>query len=141
MKRLWLCGVLVLLGGPFASSAWAQTTVDSVIVRLDPLEGSGISGTAVLHARRGETDFALTLTAADRNQRRREFEVWLRAGTCQAPDRKVADIDDVRADGRTEHEDEDVALADLVRGNHVLEVRVEDRDDVVACGAIPSKAP
>jgi hypothetical protein len=42
----------------------------------------------------------------------------------------------VEADGETETEDEDVVLADLLRSAHILEVRVEDREDVVACGAI-----
>lgn len=112
-------------------------TPDSVVVQLESVGVLGISGTAVLRARGRETDFAITLHAADAAQRRRQFDVWLRAGTCQAPGRKVEDIDDVRADGRTEHEDEDVVLADLLGSDHILEVRVKDRSQVVACGAVP----
>lgn len=122
-------------GGP-ATGGPAQTP-DSVVVQLESVGVLGISGTAILRARGRETDFAITLHAADAAQRRRQFDVWLRAGTCQAPGRKVEDIDDVRADGRTEHEDEDVVLADLLRSDHILEVRVKDRSQVVACGAIP----
>lgn len=132
---LGLLAASLLVGLPPAPGP--VQTPDSVVVQLESVGVLGISGTAILGTRGSETDFAITLHAADAAQRRRQFDVWLRAGTCQAPGRKVEDIDDVRADGRTEHEDEDVVLADLLRSDHILEVRVKDRSRVVACGAIP----
>ena len=136
MQRFWLYIALAGLGGPLAPVAGAQANANPVTVKLEAVKGSGVGGTVVLQPRGDETNFVMTLTAADRSQQRREFDILLRTGTCSAPGREVEDIDDVHADGRTEEEDEDVRLADLLRSEHIIEVRVEDRDEVVACGEI-----
>jgi hypothetical protein len=143
MRRLlWLLTAAALPAGPLAAPAAAQADKGAVTVRLAPVRGSGVSGTAILRADDrdddgdGETNFAVTLNAADRARRGREFDVWVRAGTCAAPGRKVADLDEVDGDGETEDEDEGIALAELLRSDHILEVRAEDGDEVVACGAI-----
>jgi hypothetical protein len=78
---------------------------------LEAVGGSGITGTAALRPDGDDTEFATTLDAADQARRGDDYGVWLRAGTCAAPGRVVEDIED-------------------------LEVRLEDREDVVACGAI-----
>jgi len=128
---------VALLAGALAPAAATQGAEKPVTVKLEPVGGSGISGTVVLSARGDETDFAVTLTAADKAKQRQEYDLWVHAGTCAAPGKKVEDIDDFHADGRTEHEDEDVVLADLVRTDHILVVHEEDRTEVLACGAIP----
>jgi hypothetical protein len=117
----------------------AQANRDSVTVRLEPVGNSGISGAVTATARGRETDFATTLKASSEADRRREFDVRIRAGTCSAPGRVIEDIDDIKADGRTEREDEDVRLSDLQQTSHIVEVTVEDRDQVVACGEIPRR--
>ncbi|HEX2218988.1 MAG TPA: hypothetical protein VHG35_09295 [Gemmatimonadales bacterium] len=136
MQRLRIYPFIALGLLAAAPVAVAQGTGAPISVRLETVGGSGISGTAELRQRDRETEFAITLNSADRARGDDEFDVWLRAGTCTAPGRTVEDIDDVEADGETETEDEDVVLAELLRSPHVLEVRVEDSDDVVACGAI-----
>ena len=135
MSRFWLYSILALGAGPAASTAAAQGT-GPISVRLEPAGNSGISGTAELRPDGDDTEFAITLNSADRARADDDFDVWLRAGTCAAPGRALEDIDDLEADGETETEDEDVRLADLLGSDHILEVRVEDQEDVVACGAI-----
>jgi hypothetical protein len=122
----------LLLGAGAATRAQ-----DALTIKLEPLGGSGISGTAELRPNGDETDFAITLFSRDPQQRQREFDVSLRTGTCEAPGRKIEGIDEVRADGRTEHEDEDVTLAVLRRNDHIVLVTAEDREEALACGAIP----
>lgn len=136
MRLVWFCSFVAFGAGPAVSVGAAQGSEAPVTVRLEAVGGSGITGTAELRPRGNDTDFAITLNAEDQARRGDDFDVWLRAGTCAAPGRTVEDIDDLEADGETETEDEDVVLADLLRSSHILEVRVEDRDEVVACGAI-----
>ena len=128
--------LVILLGGSAPGSALGQAGPESVKVTLQPVGNSGVSGEAVLRARGRETDFEYSLSAVDRANRQREYDVWLRAGSCAAPGRKLEELDDLKADGRKEQEDEDVVLADLLASDHILQVRVEDRDQVVACGDI-----
>lgn len=136
MPSRHLLAALTLASAALSADAAAQAPADEVKVALEPVGGSGISGTAVLQGRGRETDFSLTLKAQDPAKQRQEYDVWLREGTCANPGRKVEDVEDLRADGRTEHEDEDIALADILETDHILEVRVENRDEVVACGAV-----
>ncbi|MBA3893682.1 MAG: hypothetical protein H0X69_08300 [Gemmatimonadales bacterium] len=128
--------LVILLGGSAPTSGLAQAATESVTVTLRPVGNSSVSGKAVLHARGRETDFDYSLNATDRANQQREYDVWLRAGSCAAPGRKREELDDLKADGRGEQEDEDVVLADLLATEHILQVRVEDRDQVVACGDI-----
>lgn len=135
MSRFPLYVIMVLGVGPAASAAAAQGT-GPISVRLEPVGNSGISGTAELRPDGDDTEFALTLNSTDRARANDDFDVWLRAGTCAAPGRALEDVEDLEANGETETEDEDVRLADLLGSEHILEVRVEDREEVVACGAI-----
>ena len=128
--------VLVLGSVVPTGPAFGQAAQDTVAVTLQAVGNSGVSGSAVLRARGRETDFDYSLTATDQARQRQEYNLWLREGSCAAPGRKLDDLDEVRADGRPEREDEEVALSDLLATEHVLQVRVEDRDEVVACGAI-----
>ncbi len=128
-----LCALTLAVAG----CGGAQTSGDNATIRLDPVGNSGIGGTVTATARERETDFATTLTATSDADKRREFDVRVRAGSCSAPGRVIEDIDDIRADGRTEREDEDVLLTELRQSSHIVEVTVEDSDQVVACGEIP----
>ncbi|CAN5793411.1 hypothetical protein BH24GEM1_BH24GEM1_03120 [soil metagenome] len=92
--------LVIVLGGSAPTSALGHAAPESVTVTLRPVGNSGVSGEAALHARGRETDFHDSLNAADRANQQREYDVWLRAGSCAAPGRKLEELDDLKADGR-----------------------------------------
>lgn len=147
MPQFLLIAILALIIGPLTTSAAdaQQTVPEEVSVSLEPVGESGISGTVLIRPGDDddddedddETRFLITLEAAEGGDEGLEYEVVLLSGSCEEPGREIEEIeDDLRADGEEEEEDEDVRFSDLLSDDHVLQVRVEDEDQVVACGAI-----
>src|SRR5713101_4969699 len=116
---------------------------EAVTVRLDPVGGSGVSGTATLSARDGAMvalDIkGLALGAAARGT--------MQAGTCAMPSASFATLPDLKADatGRARaigsvlyHGTENVALATMADGEHIIAIQAGQV--WVACGVIPDAA-
>jgi LPXTG-motif cell wall-anchored protein len=142
LTRLQLLGIalLVLALLPLAGMAMAQETVT---VQLDPVGGSGVSGTATLTAAGEGTDIALDIQGLAPGAAARGT---MQAGTCELPSASFASLPDLQADatGRATatgsvlfRGTEAVALATMADGEHILAIQTEQ---VVACGVIPRLA-
>jgi LPXTG-motif cell wall-anchored protein len=128
---------LLSMGGP----ALAQETVD---VQLDPVDDSGVSGTARLTSAGEGTEVTLELSGLEPDA---EAQASMHAGTCDMPSASFAALPNLRADaegratasGRVLFQGaEDVALATMADGEHIISV--SSGGQVVACGAIPVAA-
>ena len=134
----WLgIGLAVLALLLVAGMVMAQETVS---VQLDPVDGSGVSGTATLSAAGEGTDIALDIQGLPPGAVARGT---MQAGTCAMPSASFATLPDLQADatGRATatgsvlfRATEKVALATMADGEHILAIQTEQ---VVACGVIP----
>lgn len=106
-------------------------------VELKSVASSGISGSAVLSADDDETDLEITLRDTAGNDR--EYDVTLRAGTCDAPGEVVEKVDDIEADGDPDDEEVDIQLAAIAATPHIIHVAQEGGDAAVACGEVSTK--
>ncbi|HSJ52138.1 MAG TPA: hypothetical protein VLC52_00205 [Anaerolineae bacterium] len=120
------------------SVALAQEVVD---VQLDPVGDSGVSGTARLVAAGEATEVTLDVTGLDPDA---QAVVTMHAGTCDLPGASFATLPDLTADASGAatatgtvlfRGSEDVALATMADGEHVISISAGDQ--VVACGVIP----
>jgi LPXTG-motif cell wall-anchored protein len=116
---------------------------EMVTVQLDPMGGSGVSGTAALTAAGEGTDIALDIQGLAPGAAARGT---MQAGTCEMPSASFATLPDLQADanGRATASGsvlfrgtEAVALATMADGEHILAIQTEQ---VVACGVIPKLA-
>lgn len=137
----WLCPlgnsllVLVLLLLP--GMAVAQ---EAVPVQLDPVGGSGVSGTATLVAAGDGTHVALDIKGLAPGAGAR---ATMHANTCAMPSASLAALPDLKADaigratatGSVLFHDMDVALAIMADGEHIIAIHAGGQ--VVACGLIP----
>lgn len=116
---------------------------EAVTVRLDPVGGSGVSGTATLTAAGEGTTVELEVeglapgTAA---------QAAMQANTCAMPSASFAALPELQADatGRAMatgsvlfRGTENVALATMADGEHIITIQA---GQVVACGVIPAAA-
>lgn len=139
LKRLALFLVLALLLA-LPSLASAQ---ESVIVQLASRGGSSVTGTAVLTAEGEATNVTLEVSGLPANATAR---ATMNAGTCEMPSASFAALPDLVADANGKamatgkvlfRGAEDVALATMADGEHVISIQV---DQDVACGVIPMSA-
>jgi len=126
--------VLLLLAG----MVMAQ---EAITVRLDPVGGSEVSGTATLIAAGDRTDGALDIKGLAPGA---DARATMHAGTCAMPSGSFAALPDLKADatGRATatgsvlfHGTENVALATMADGEHIIAIQAGGQ--VVACGVIP----
>jgi hypothetical protein len=115
----------------------------AVTVRLDPVGGSAVSGTATLTAAGDGTNVALDIEGLAPNAGAR---ATMHAGTCALPSASFAGLPNLKADatGRAMatgpvlfHGTENIALATMADGEHIITIQTEQ---VVACGVIPRLA-
>jgi hypothetical protein len=116
---------------------------EQVTVQLEPVAGSGVSGTAILTAAGDGTQVALDVEGLAPGATAR---ATMQAGTCAMPSASFAALPDLTADaaGRATasgavlfHATENVALAVMADGEHIIAIHT---DQVVACGVIPKLA-
>jgi len=116
---------------------------ETVTVQLDPVAGSGVSGTATLSAAGEGTDVALDIQGLAPGAAARGT---MQAGTCAMPSASFAALPDLQADatGRATatgsvlfRGTEGVALETMADGEHIIAIQI---DQVVACGVIPELA-
>jgi hypothetical protein len=116
---------------------------EEVMVRLEPVGGSGVSGTATLTAAGDGTLVALDVEGLAPGTAARGT---MQAGTCAMPSASFAALPELKADaaGRATasglvlfHGTENVALATMADGEHIIAIHT---GQVVACGVIPKLA-
>jgi hypothetical protein len=136
--ELWLV-VLTMLLAP--GLVMAQ---EGVTVPLDPVGGSGVSGTATLTAAGEGTQVELVVEGLAPGTAAR---ATMQANTCAEPSASFAALPDLTADASGTatatgsvffRGTEDVALATMADGAHIIAIQT---DQMVACGVIPTLAP
>jgi hypothetical protein len=115
----------------------------SVTVKLDPVGGSGVSGTATLTAMGEGTQVELDIQGLAPGTTAR---ATMQANTCAMPSASFATLPDLTAaaTGRATatgsvlfRGTDDVALETMADGAHILTIQV---GDMAACGVIPALA-
>jgi len=115
----------------------------AVTVQLDPMGGSGVSGTATLTAAGDGTNVTLDVKGLAPST---DARATMNANTCAMPSASFAALPDLKADatGRATatgsvlfRGTEAVALATMADGEHVIAIQA---GQVVACGVIPKLA-
>lgn len=113
---------------------------ESVTVKLDPMGGSGVSGTATLTGAGAGTQVVLDIQGLAPGATARAV---MNANTCAMPSASFAALPDLTADatGRATatgsilfRGTDDLALATMADGAHIIAVQT---DQMVACGVIP----
>ena len=113
---------------------------EAVTVRLDPVDRSGVSGTATLTAAGEGTHVELDIQGLAPGAAARAS---MQANTCALPSASFAALPDLQADttGRATatgsvlfRGTENVALATMADGEHIITIQT---GQVVACGVIP----
>ena len=116
---------------------------ETVTVQLDPMAGSGVSGTATLTAAGEGTQVTLDVQGLAPNT---TAQATMQANTCDLPSASFATLPDLTADGSGQatatgsilfRGTDDVALATMADGEHIITIQT---DQVVACGVIPKLA-
>ncbi|MCL4296849.1 MAG: hypothetical protein KJ077_14025 [Anaerolineae bacterium] len=141
LTRLSLGGIaFVILALLLPGTGLAQETVT---VRLEPVGGSGVSGTAVLTAAGEGTNVELEVQGLAPGASAR---ATMQANTCAMPSASFAALPDLQADasgmavatGSVLFRGTDsVSLATMADGGHVLTIQT---GQMVACGVIPAAA-
>jgi hypothetical protein len=115
----------------------------AVTVQLEPAGGSGVRGTATLTAAGDGTSVTLEVEGLAPNA---DARATMHAGTCALPSASFAGLPNLKAGatGRATatgpvlfHGTENVALATMADGEHVITIRA---GQAVACGVIPRLA-
>jgi hypothetical protein len=135
--RLSLVALIFLLS---SSMALAQETVT---VQINPVDESGVSGTAILTADGEGTKVTLNITGLAAGT---EARATMHANTCARPSASFAALPNLKADetgtatatGRVLFHNEDVALTVMTDYEHVIAIRADKQ--FVACGTIPTPA-
>lgn len=136
MGVVLIVSTLLLLPG----LALAQETVT---VQLDPVGGSGVSGTATLTAAGEGTNVELDLQGLAPGETAR---ATMQANTCAMPSASFAALPDLQADAAGQatatgsvlfRGTENVALATMADGEHIITIQT---GQMVACGVIPKLA-
>jgi hypothetical protein len=112
---------------------------ESVIVQLESVNGSGVRGTATLSIAGEGTNVVLEVDGLTPETTVRST---MHAGSCGASSASFAALPGLEADangkatatGSVLFHGEDVALATMADGEHIIVIRAEE---VVACGVIP----
>lgn len=114
---------------------------ETVTVQMQPVDGSAVSGTAVLTAAGDATEVELEVAGLPAGA---AAQATIQAGTCTMPSASFATLPVLEADasgnatatGRVLFRGtEDVALSTMADGEHIVAIQSEGA--VVACGVIP----
>lgn len=143
-KYLMYHGIGILIVG-LALLLWPGMGLaqEPVTVKLDPVGGSGVSGTATLTGAGEGTEVVLDVEGLAPGTAAR---ATMQANTCAMPSASFATLPDLTADttGRATvtgsilfRGTENVALATMADGAHIIAVQTEQ---MVACGVIPALA-
>ena len=133
----WLGVWFIVLALFLPGTALAQ---EHVIVPLEPVDDSGVSGTATLSAAGEGTHVVIDLEGLTPGT---SVRATMHAGSCAASSASFASLPELKADATGKatatgailfRGTEDVALATMADGEHVIVVRTEE---AVACGVIP----
>ena len=116
----------------------AQASGGNVIVYLDPMTTAGVGGTVNLAPKGQETNLEVTLKPGGSPSGESEYRLQVVQGSCSTPGRVVQGFGDVHADGKTTQQDGNLRLADVRKGQHVIQVSGKHKNEVVACGMIPA---
>jgi hypothetical protein len=113
---------------------------EAVTVRLDPVDGSGVSGTATLTAAGEGTQVELDVQGLAPGAAARAN---MQANTCAMPSASFAALPELQADAASRataigsvlfRGTDNVALATMADGAHIITIQT---GQVVACGVIP----
>jgi hypothetical protein len=116
---------------------------ENILVQLESVNGSGVSGTATLSIAGEGTNVILDVEGLAPDS---IAQGAMHAGTCAMPSASFAALPELQADptGKATatgtilfRGTEDVALATMTDGEHIIVIQAED---VVACGVIPQLA-
>lgn len=142
MKRLkFLGGVLLALSLSVVLAATAFAQQQTVTVPINPVAGSGVSGTATLTAMDGATQVALNVSGFAPNT---SHATHIHTGTCANPGGIQFPLPTLTADANgnaTATATVNVALSALMDGNHIIMTHVGSGANFgagVACGDIPT---
>jgi hypothetical protein len=144
LPRIWphLAGIALLVLAFLLLPAIGMAQ-EEVMVQLEPVGGSGVSGTAALTAAGDGTYVALDVAGLAPGAAARGT---MQAGTCAQPSASFATLPDLSADAAGHatasgsvlfHATENVALDTMADGEHIIAIHT---DQVVACGVIPGLA-
>jgi hypothetical protein len=126
----------------FLATALVARAQETVNLPLEPMNGSGVSGTATLTASDGATHVVLEVTGLAANATAR---ATMHAGTCTTPSASFATLPDLEADASGDatatgsvlfRGTEDVALATMADGEHII--AIQSQAGIAACGVIPT---
>lgn len=142
LTRLSLRGIVFVV---LALLLWPGTGLaqETVTVQLEPVGGSGVSGTAVLTAAGEGTTVELDVQGLAPGASARAA---MQANTCAMPSASFAALPDLQADASGKavatgsalfRGTDNVALATMADGGHVITVQT---GQMVACGVIPAAA-
>jgi hypothetical protein len=141
LQLTWLRLVVITLAGlALVLTPGMGMAQEAVNVQIDPVEGSGVSGTATLTVAGEGTDVALDITGLAPGT---VAQATMQAGTCAMPSASFVALPELVADasGRAMATGsvlfrgaEPVALVTMADGEHIIAIQVEQ---VVACGVIP----
>jgi hypothetical protein len=141
LKRLSLGGIVfVVLALLLPGLGLAQETVT---VRLEPVGGSGVSGTAVLTAAGDGTTVELDVQGLAPGTTAR---ATMHANTCAMPSASFAALPDLQADANGKatatgsvlfRGTDNVPLTSMADGGHIITIQT---GQMVACGVIPPAA-
>jgi len=115
-----------------------------VTVQIDPMDESGVSGTAVLTADGDGTNVTLNVTGLAAGA---EARATMHANTCAMPSASFAALPDLKADATGKatatgrvlfHGTQDVALTTMADNEHIIAIRADEQ--LMACGTIPMLA-
>lgn len=140
--RLGLAALLLALAALLLAARPASADDTTITMRLDSVSASGVSGTATLVSEGNATRITLDIAGLPPGATAR---ATLHSGTCAAPSASAAPLPAPTADGAghatagglVRFRDEDLALWDLVDGEHVIAISLEGAG-VLACGAVRS---
>jgi hypothetical protein len=141
LQLTWLCpiGMSLIALVPLLLPGMVVAQ-EAVTVQLDPVGGSGVSGTATLVAAGDGTDVALDIKGLAQGAGAR---ATMHANTCAMPSASFAALPDLKADatgkatatGSVLFHGMDVALGVMADGEHIIAIHAGGQ--VVACGVIP----
>ncbi len=144
MTRLrFLVGILLGLSLLISLVAPGFAQQQTVTVQVNPVGGSGVSGTATLTAMDGTTQVTLSLSGFQPNT---SHATHIHDGQCPTPGGIVFDLPTLTADANgvaTATGIVNTPLTSLMDGNHVVQTHVAGPPNFgsgIACGNIPAAA-
>ncbi len=143
MKRLKYLGGVLLVLSLILALAGVVSAQQTVTVPINPVAGSGVSGTATLTAVGNTTTVSLSVSGFAPNT---SHATHIHTGTCANPGGIVIDLPTLTADASgaaSATATVNASLASLMDGNHIIQTHVTSGANFgagVACGDIPVTA-